>query len=73
MSHLFAAIFLLEWFILKRDENNNVSMYIVLSLFSLVPQKCSGIIELGTASHPFDTSRGALSSWPQKVMMPDSS
>ena len=48
VSHLFAAIFLLEWFILKRDENNNVSMYIVLSLFSLVPQKCSGIIELGT-------------------------
>lgn len=56
MSYLFAVIFLPEWLILKRDENNNVSIYIVLSLFSLVPQKCSGIIKLGTFRrlHPIE-------------------
>jgi hypothetical protein len=30
----------------RRDENNNVSIYITLSLFSFSPQKCSGIIKL---------------------------
>lgn len=45
VSYLFAVIFSRMAYS-QRDENNNVSIYIVLSLFSLVPQKCFGIIKL---------------------------